>query len=268
MAGHSTIDSPLVREGGKFVFSVNGFCCICDADVEFRAERDNEVSPIWYRKWFRDSLRCMACHSIPRERALMSVIQMFYPNWRNLRVHESSPVHRGASRKMEDQCAQYTKSQYDPALPFGSVHPHRGHRSEDLEKQTFSDAAFDLVITQDVFEHLFAPDRAIKEIGRTLAAGGAHIMTVPIANGVNPSARRARSINGEVEHILTAQYHGNPISNNGSLVTIDWGYDIMDYLSVHSGLSVSLVQTDNLSRGIYASHTDVFMCKKIGATLL
>ena len=246
------------------MFSSPGYCCICEASVEFRAERDNDIPSTWYPNWFRDGLQCVACQSIPRERALMGVIQMFYPNWRTLRVHESSPVHRGASRKLEDECAHYTKSHYDPALPFGSVHPDRGYQSEDLERQTFEDRAFDLVITQDVFEHLFAPDRAIQEIGRTLAPGGAHIMTVPIANGVRPSLRRAELRDGAVRHLLPAEYHGNPMSSDGSLVTFDWGYDIVDYLALHSGLAVTLVLTDDLSRGIHAVFTDVLMCKKLG----
>jgi ubiquinone/menaquinone biosynthesis C-methylase UbiE len=53
---------------------------------------------------------------------------------------------------------------------------HMGGIAE--EAQSFPAESFDIVVTQDVFENLFAPDRAIKEIARTLRPGGAHIMTV------------------------------------------------------------------------------------------
>jgi hypothetical protein len=248
---------------GKFIFSVGGVCCICRTAVEFRAERDDEISPKWYKHWFRGSLKCRQCGSLPRERALFNAVELFYPNWKDLRIHESSPVYRGASRRFQDECPGYVKSQFDPALPQGSIHPVKKYRSEDLEHQTFTDSSFDLVITQDVFEHLFAPELAIAEIARTLESGGAHIMTVPLVNGVEPSARRARLENGVVEYLQPAQYHGNPMSHDGSLVTMDWGYDIIDFLSYHSGTSVSLIQVENLYVGLYAVYNDVLVCRKL-----
>ena len=248
---------------GRFVFSVEGNCCICNWKTEFRAERDTEISPAWYKNWFRSGLKCMRCGSVPRERALFSAIERFYPAWRTLRIHESSPVRRGATLRLQDECPGYVQSQYDPSLPPGALHTSKRYRNEDLEAQSFEVGSFDLVITQDVYEHLFAPDKAIRETERTLAPGGAHVMTVPIVRGAEPSVRRARLENGRIRHILPPQYHGNPMSGDGSLVTIDWGYDIIDYLAFHSGLAVCCIQTDDLSQGISAVYTDVLLCKKI-----
>lgn len=47
------------------VFEHPGRCPICDTEVTFTAER----------AWFRDHLKCPRCGSIPRERALMYVIE-------------------------------------------------------------------------------------------------------------------------------------------------------------------------------------------------
>ena len=127
----------------RVVFQNDGWCPICEARVTFTA-RDS---------WFRDHYLCNRCGSIPRERALMHVIATRYPNWRDLTIHESSPCNRGTSVKLAQQCRSYTASQYDPQLGFGNIHPNAGYRSENLEKQTFPDGAFDLVVTQDVFEH-------------------------------------------------------------------------------------------------------------------
>jgi len=250
-------------EGEKFVFSASGRCCICGQPTVFRAERGNEIPLRWYKHWFRGDLKCTRCGSIPRERALFTVIERLYPMWRGLRIHESSPVYRGVSKKFQDECATYIRSQYDPDLGFGLVHPTRKYHSQDLESQTFDNASFDIVITQDVFEHLFAPDRAIQEISRTLVPGGAHIMTVPLVKGIEPSVRRACLRDGKIEHMLPAQYHGNPMSSEGSLVTIDWGYDILDYLAFHSGMAISHIQIDDLSQGISAVYCDVIVCKKV-----
>jgi SAM-dependent methyltransferase len=74
---------------------------------------------------------------------------------------------------------------------FGNIHPSGGYRSENLEKQTFPDEAFDLVVTQDVFEHIFDAPTAFLKNYRTLRSGGAHIFTTPLVNKGKPSERWA-----------------------------------------------------------------------------
>lgn len=252
-------------EGGTFRFRAAGVCPLCEANTAFVAERDDALAPEWHMIWFRDRLRCVNCASIPRERTLFWVVQKLFPNWRQLRMHESSPNHRGASLRFMRECQGYVASQYDPVLGFGRQHPSKDYRSEDLEAQTFADESFDLVITQDVFEHLLAPDKAIREIARTLAPGGAHIMTVPIVVESGPSRRRARRVGKKVELLAEAQYHGNPMSGEGSLVTVDWGYDIVEYLAAQSGLAVSMFYIDDVTRGMRGACNEVLVCRKKGA---
>ena len=50
-------------------FEYLGRCVICRTDVTFTARY----------AWFRDHLQCPRCRSIPRERALMHVIETFHP---------------------------------------------------------------------------------------------------------------------------------------------------------------------------------------------
>jgi SAM-dependent methyltransferase len=193
----------------------------------------------------------------------MLSIEMFYPKWRSLIVHESSPAKSGASLRLQRECANYTSSFYDPEVPPGERHPVQGYRCENLEQLTFPDASFDLFLTQDVFEHIFHPDCAIKEIDRVLKPGGAYIMTVPIVMKSAPSSRRATLDNfGNVIHFKVAEYHGNPIDRGGALVTIDWGYDVLDYLTHHSSLQCSIIYIDDLSRGIRAEFIEVILCRK------
>ena len=44
--------------------------------------------------------------------------------------------------------------------------------NQNLEKLTYEDESFDVVITQDVFEHINEPFQAFKEIARVLKPGG------------------------------------------------------------------------------------------------
>jgi hypothetical protein len=65
-----------------------------------------------------------------------------------------------------------------------------------------------------------------------------------------------------VEHLAPAEYHGNPMDPDGALVTIDWGYDIADYLDRASGLSTTIHTIDDLSQGIRAAYIEVLVSRK------
>jgi SAM-dependent methyltransferase len=190
----------------------------------------------------------------------MQVIATHYPNWRELKIHESSPSGDSASEKIKRECRGYLASQYLPAIPYGTY--VSGIRSENLEAQTFSNESFDLVITQDVFEHLFRPDKAISEIARTLRTGGAHIMSVPVMKRDGASTRRATFENGQVIHHREPWYHGNPVDPNGSLVTVDWGYDIAAFLQHHSGMPTSIFSILDVSQGIRDGYNAIVVSRK------
>ena len=234
-------------------FTNAGYCHTCCSDVTFTAKSS----------WFRDLYLCDKCGSLPRERALMRVIETFYPAWQSLTVHETSPADRGASARIAKEAANYIPSQYFPDTPSGSF--KWGYRSENIEKMTFADESIDLHISQDVMEHIFNPERAFKEIARTLRPGGAHIFTVPIVNKGGRTSRRATlDAQGNVMHLKEAQYHGNPVDETGALVTFDWGYDICEKIHTDSGLFTHIVQIDDLSHGIRAEYIDVLVSIKQG----
>ena len=254
---HSADDQAGYPSGmSEVVLSSQGHCPSCDTDASFVSKEH----------WLRDHFVCTNCGSIPRERALMRVIEMYYPNWRELRIHESSPGGRGTSIRLSQECKHYTATHYDTKIPFGSMHPNGHYQSEDLEHQTFADESFDLVISQDVMEHVFDPDQACRDIARTLRPGGAHIFTTPLVNKHHPTQRRAGlKADGSVDYLCEPEYHGNPIDSTGSLVTFHWGYDITEWVFAACGHPTTLVCIDDLSMGIRAEYIEVCMTKKPGA---
>lgn len=191
----------------------------------------------------------------------MLAIEKFFPGWREKRIHESSPGNRGASVRLARECPRYFGSHYYPELAPGST--EREWRCENLEALSFADSSIDLHVTQDVVEHLFAPEVAFRELARTLKPGGAHIFTVPLVNKASPSRRRARrSANGEIEHLEAAVYHGNPIDEHGSLVVTDWGYDICEFIHRACGLFTYMVVIDDLHHGVRAEFIEVLITVK------
>lgn len=141
-------------------------------------------------------------------------------------------------------------TQYDFSVASGQIHSSGKWRNENLEMQSFADETFDIVITQDVFEHLFHPGRAAREIARTLKPGGLCLMTVPVVNPWGAIQQRAELYNGVLHHLLPEQFHGNPIGDGRSLVTVDWSYGIGSYLTKLSGLDFTVHVIDDMSMGI------------------
>lgn len=244
----------LVRKrsiSSESVLESEGYCSTCNQAASFVAKN----------AWLRDHFLCLKCGSIPRERALMQVIEQFHPNWKDLIIHETSPGNRGASVRLSSECKAYVPSQFFPDQKLGSL--HNGMRCENLEKLTFGDESIDLHISQDVMEHIFHPDRAFQEIARTLKPGGAHIFTVPLVNKLNPTKLRAiMTDDGLVEHIEQPVYHGNPIDSLGSLVTMDWGYDIVNYIFDATGLFTYMLYIDDVDRGVRAEYIEVLVTVK------
>ena len=234
-----------------FYFKQKGFCPCCEKDVHFIARKS----------WLRDFFKCDNCNSIPRERALMLTIKKEYPNWKNLKIHESSPGNRGHSVTLKKHVKEYTETQFFVNQPLGEL--VQGIQNEDLEQQTFKDETFDLVITSDVMEHIYEPEKAFKEIHRTLKSGGAHIFSVPLINRHKKTERWAnKGANGAPEFLFEPEWHGNPIDKKGSPVTMHWGYDIVDFIKKHTQADCRIEYIDNLNFGIRAEFIDIIIAKK------
>jgi hypothetical protein len=235
----------------EFYYKQNGFCPICNENSIFYSENT----------WLRDCFKCSNCGSIPRQRALMATIENHYPDWRNLNIHESSPEDCSITNRLKKECKGYIGSQYYPKQEFGKI--INGYRNENLEEQTFENEIFDIVITQDVLEHIYNPAKAFSEIARTLKHGGAHIFSVPIINKFKKTEIWATmGYNGEPVFQKTEEWHGNPVDKKGSPVTMHWGYDIVNFIKEYSGLETEIEYIHNLHFGIWAEYIEILISKK------
>lgn len=227
-----------------------GYCPICQGPTKFVA-RD---------PWFRDHYRCEQCGSIPRQRALTLVLEAQFPNWRDLDIHESSPS-GPASARFGRECAKYVATYCYPDVAPGSM--HEGFRCEDLEALTFPDASVDIVITQEVFEHVFDYRRGFREVMRTIRPGGAHIFTTPKYWHLRRTTDRAVRRDGQIVHLAEPEYHGNPIDNAGSLVTVHYGDDIAEIIwnETHCPTTDYVIREERT--GTMGEFMDVFVTRKV-----
>ena len=231
-----------------------GYCPICETGVTYRVEGP----------WYRDQLFCPSCPngSIPRERALALVLNELCPNWRDKRIHESSPAGRGISVKMAQQCRGYVGTQFFAGIEPGSIND--GWRNENLEEQTFPDGVFDIVVSLDVMEHVYSPDKVFREIHRTLAPGGIYLCTFPVSkHQVKGWERRFELLpDGTRRDIKEPEIHGNPVSSEGSIVTVDWGYDLHQSIAAWAAFDVRVYRFADRTHGILGEYTDVVACKR------
>ena len=239
----------------KIVKKAFGYCPCCGKSTLFVA----------FGHWFRDEYKCIRCRSIPRQRAIVDVIAGRFKDWKSLNIHESSPC-GPTFDMMKKVCTNYSYSYFYPDKQLGEVIGDGGKMTnQNLEALSFPDNSFDLFITQDVFEHINEPQKALKEIYRCLKPGGCHIFTVPIYPFIE-TRPRIKVENGRAVPIMEEQYHGNPISEKGSLVTYDWGGDIARVIDSVAGFKTEVLEfqdsKENHRKGLEADFLQVVVSKK------
>lgn len=126
--------------------------------------------------------------------------------------------------------------------------PHDSRRKlynhQDLCQLSHNPASFDLVICNELFEHLYDLPAALAEIARILRPGGWLLSTFPFAYNRFDTIVKARhrpgatpGVAAEAELLMECEYHGDPVyPQRGSLVYQIPGWDLLD-LARSSGLS-------------------------------
>lgn len=216
----------------------HGRCSVCgEAQLFIRAAR--AIRETYHCRLCRASLRereqaqalldCLTGLAAPSLSALPSL-----PAAKALQVYE--PGVSGALRPYLSRLPGYHQSAY---LPIADRRRASGPAHQDLQKLTYADASFDVVITSDILEHVRRPQQALAEIARVLRPGGVHVCTVPLQLPL-PARTVARvDVSGEEDrHLLPPHYHGNG-QGGQSLVYNDFGADIVD-LARAAGFEASL----------------------------
>lgn len=190
---------------------------------------------------FRERFACPGCQLNSRQRFVAHLVSTEVARRGGrprVYLHEQiTSFYDWAKRSL---VAEVAGSEYlGPDVDAGAVID--GIRHEDALALTFADASFDLIISQEVFEHVPSIERAIDETVRVLAPGGRLLLSVPFNRGAADTVQRARIVDGQLEHLLEPAYHGNPLSDDGSLVFYDYGWDLLDMLRAQGLTDVSIV---------------------------
>ena len=143
-----------------------------------------------------------------------------------------------------------------PGVPPGKELEERVF-CQDLEKLTFPDRSFDVVITEDVLEHVKYHEKAFREAHRVLSDRGVHIFTVPFVFD-QPTIVRFDTENDLL--LLPPEYHDDSLRGR-ILAYRTFGIDMYELLEkIGFRTVVSFSTFKDLGCGIVDSY--VFVSRK------
>jgi len=213
-------------------YGLPGYCRVCESKADFLVDRQCGSVDVkgggWIPNW-RERMVCPACGLNNRQRMMAYAARDVVLGYRDRRpevylMEQVTSIYHWMTTSVPQ--ANYTGSEYlgEDIAPGTIV---KGIRHEDVERLSFADKSLDLIISNDVLEHVVDPGKSLEEACRVLRPGGQLLMTVPFHMEKEKGVRRAEIVNGKLEHLLPEVYHGNPVSDDGSLVFTDFGWDFL-----------------------------------------
>lgn len=209
---------------------VAGYCGVCKRHSLFLLDRyfaheqpDGEVVPN-----YRERLECQHCRLNTRMRGALQFLEE--QGARSDSAIYATEQISSLFRALASRYSHLVGSEYlrDGTAPGQSN--AEGTRHEDGTALTFADDSFDYLLSFDVLEHIPDYMQALREMVRCLRPGGKLILTVPFAIDAPQHIERARIVNGEIEHILPPEYHGDILDDGGALCFRHFGWNLCEEL--------------------------------------
>lgn len=202
----------------------NPLCFICGSSSEFiykdGVTRRESICPKCGGSRRNSDLAKICMHTFSQKRYTpLSQAKSFFEHLKIYEAQASGPIHA-----ILKDFPHYLCSEYFDEIPTGTRN-NDGVLCENLQDLSFPHDTFDLVITQDVLEHVACPEKAFSEIYRVLKPGGYFIFTIPYHED-KPTLRRVVVENGGNIRKYPQVYHGDPLREQGALVFTDFGSDM------------------------------------------
>lgn len=247
----------LADKNKKKDFNMDGFCEFCHKPTTFKVDwlYSDGIVPN-----YRERMLCQHCGLNNRQRFIAFLVrkQLEKEAGKTVYLYEQVTGFYKLIYSMYSKDHMIIGSEYlGHSKKKGEV--VNGLRHEDALDLSFQNSSLDLVVSQDVLEHV--PDylKAIEESYRVLKKGGLFILSIPFHINRDITQQRAKLQDDNVlEYSLPPEYHGNPVDENGSLVFFDYGWDLLDHFKTIGFHDISLVSYWNYFSG-HIGGTDQFI---------
>lgn len=213
------------------VFDNKRFCFYCEKERTFLVNK-SIILKIY--------ASCSKCGINLRNNAVLEVLKEHLKDkdLSNISIYNTASlgyIHNYLEKK-KLEFKKYVFSDYKEGVKSGDF--INGIRNENLENLSFKDQEFDIVISEEVFEHIENYKKAFKEIARILKTGGVHIFTIPFHEN---NETQERVINGE--HVYGLVLHGDYLRESIPVIT-DFGYNIVDIIKKETGMETKIIYKD------------------------
>jgi GT2 family glycosyltransferase/SAM-dependent methyltransferase len=214
-------------------FIIPGYCRICDKKTKFTVDYLNsylftlegKALPNW-----RETVVCRHCGLNNRLRASLDIFlnRLNSCSAHNIYITEQlTPMYSLLNKRYPNVTgSEYLGDKLTPGVTINGI------RHEDLTRLSFKSNSLDFILSFDVFEHVPHYEQAFSECFRCLKVGGAMLFSVPFnASAQNTLVRARIGPQGNIEHLCTPEYHGNPVKpEEGSLCFYHFGWDLIHRL--------------------------------------
>ena len=249
---------------------VDGWCNICGRRARF----------IVSSSVFRENLICPHDACIGRHRAIAVALAHEYFGEPDRGLHEV--IHALARLRKSVYLTETNTSLYrrfEVLMPpdllvvsefFGDdLEPGErvaGVRHENLEHTSFQDAAFDLIITSEVMEHVPDALQAEREIVRLLRPGSLYAFTVPLhPYAIDDTILALKRPDGSIVHFVEPVYHGDPRREGGILAYRIFAANALDRRFRNLGCSFTTYRVWSQTYGILGRDEWVHVVRKANA---
>lgn len=247
-------------------FTVVGHCWVCGRSVDLRVDYSYSfsVGGVHVPNW-REHLLCPGCHLNNRMRATIHFLEERLappPHAVIYLTEQMTPLFRSLSQRHPNVVgSEYLGS----SVGFGEV-TAAGIRNESVTRFTFADGSFDYVISLEVLEHVPEFTRALTECHRVLRPAGSLLLSVPFRPECQENLVRAVvDEQGQIQHLLPPEYHGDPLQTEGCLAFYCFGWEFLDQMREAGFAEVSGYSFWSRGFGYLGSPLIFFLARKSAA---